>query len=57
VGDRVRLAFDYAGGRFEGHGKIVRIPPFGSPIVRPDGWDHDLWPAALEIDPDYQMRK
>jgi hypothetical protein len=49
AGDRVRLVFDYAGGHFDGHGRVIRIFHAGSPVVRPDGWDHDFWPGSSEI--------
>jgi hypothetical protein len=50
AGDRVRLVFDFAGGHFDGHGRVVRIFDTGSPVVRPDGWDHDFWPGLSEIE-------
>lgn len=46
----MRLAFDYGHDKhFEGYGKIVRVYPTGGPIVRPDGWNHDVLISESDI--------
>lgn len=44
------LAFSYGHGKhFEGYGKVVRVYLTGGPVVRPDGWSHDILVSASDI--------
>lgn len=51
-GDRVRLAFDYARGHFEGAGRVVRASENCGPIVRPDGWKHNIGVGLSDVSSD-----
>jgi hypothetical protein len=48
-GEIVSLCFDHAGGRYQGKGKVVLMTPSGSPVVRPEGWKHDVMVSPSEI--------